>query len=168
MDYRVYFEALQRRYEKYFDVEKNINILDMDIDMFAKFSSLNAKTFLTKNDVIDSYSTNEYCFIKKFDKISKQDVLHFIEFLKRAADVFVKPGRNHMSTYVTGVFVCNCNISDEIKLFIKKFKYSRVYKFYLHGWSDLRLVLVNLQNEDIVTNRAAYNVKKVYSFTPLK
>lgn len=160
-----YLLNLQERFERYFDISRNINILDREINLFAKYKNINNKTFITKNDVVDSYENNEYCFVKRFENPSFMEISEFMDFLKSASREFVKPDRNHMSSYVTGIMVVDGSISNEIESLVRKFKYSKVFAFYLKGWCDIRLVLVKPENGSVITNKAASSVKKVYKVT---
>lgn len=166
MDQREYIESIEKRYEKYFDVKRNINVSGENFDILASFTAVNNRTLITKNDVVDSYENNEYCLVKSYDEAALENVKGLGEILKKFLDEYVKPHRNHMNSYITGVIVTSKEADIEIEKFIKEFKYDRVYKFYLHGWSEVRLVMVDLSRNIIITNRAGKKVKEVYEFTP--
>ena len=166
MEINSYIEELKEKYVKYFDVECNINILDEYIDMFAKCNITNNRTLITKNDVVDSYENNEYCFIKKYPQVTMEDISKFIEFLITANRKFVMPQRNHMSTYITGIMVVNTQIEQDVEKYVRNFKHNRIYKLYLNGWSEIRLILTDLSRSIVITNKSARAVKKVYQIAP--
>lgn len=161
-----YIEDIRDKYSKYFDIEDNIDILGEKIDMYARFAMKSNRTFLTKNDVVDSFETYEYCFLKTFDSINLRDVKLFSEFLKNASRKYVMPYRNHMCSYVTGIMVSDGSIPLEAKEYAQNFKFYKIYKLYLNGWSEVRLILVNLDNNLVITNRPGKKVKKVYLPAP--
>lgn len=162
MELEIYLNILEKRYAKFFTIEKNISLFNEQLDMYAKFHDTNGRTLLTQKDVIDFYETNEYCFIKSFKTISFEDILKFSEFLNTANSELVKPHKNHRNSYVTGVILSSYSLSKDVNTYIKNFKYSKSYKLYLHGWSDTRLIAVDLENNSVITNEAAKDVKKVY------
>ncbi|QCX34270.1 hypothetical protein FDN13_11470 [Caloramator sp. E03] len=166
MECNVYINNLQNKFSRYFDIERNINISGTEIDMFAKYFERCARTLITQKDVIDAYENNEICFIKCYEALSLEKVYEFENFLKNAVARYVKPHKEHMSTYITGVIVCKDEIDSECVKEIKKFKYSKAFKFFLHGWCEVRFVAVDLLNNSVITNKQGKSVKKVYQITP--
>jgi len=167
MKYEEYIEMLRLKFERHFHIETDIVIFENKIDMFAKFADVSGRTFITKNDIIDKYENYEYCYVKKYDAVTEEEVIAYGQFLKKIVDESIEPGKDHMSTYVTGVIISD-SINDNAKKAVEKYSYSRVYSFYLKGWCDVRLIYVGLDNNEIVTNKAGKKVKKVYAIAPIK
>lgn len=161
MEYEKYIAILKSKFERHFNIDTDIIVFGIKIDMFARFADVRARTFITKNDVIDKYENYEYCYIKKYDNITEEEVCAYGQFLKKVADERIEPGKDHMSTNVTGVMIGN-NISSNAKKHIEKYRYSKVYSFYLKGWCDVRLICIDLDNNEVVTNKAGKKVKMVY------
>ncbi|NEZ47534.1 hypothetical protein FDF74_10055 [Clostridium niameyense] len=162
MESQKYMERLINSYKTYFKVQRNISILANKLDVFATCNLVNVRTMLTENDIIDSFETNEYCFVKEVNEISEDFLDGFTKMLIKAESKYVSPHKDHKSSYITGIILSNTPVNFKIKKFIKKFKYCKAYKFYWYGWCDIRLILVDLTNEEIITNKAAKVVKKVY------
>jgi len=159
-----YLENLQRKYERHFNIEKDITLFEEAIDIHARFCNISGRTFITKNDVVDRYENYEYCYVKRFD--TEEKIAAYGGFLKRIAHECIEPGKDHMSTYVTGVIIGN-SIDDNAKKAVRKYSCSKAYLFYLRGWCDVRFICVDLNNNEIITNKAGKRVKKVYQLTPL-
>ncbi len=164
MNYETYIGILKSKFERNFHIETDIEIMENKIDMLAKFSDVSGRTFITKHDVIDRFENYEYCYIKKYDTVNEEEVTAYKQFLKRIVDECITPGKDHMSTYVTGVIIGN-SINDNVKKIVEKYSYSKAYSFYFRGWCDIRLVCVGLDNNEIITNKAGRKVKKVYQLT---
>lgn len=166
MDQKDYFEVIWKRYERYFDLKRNINLLGENFDIFASFKILNNRTLITKQDVVDSYENNEFCMVKSFEELDIKIVENYINMLKDSIEILVKPHRNHMNTYITGVMVSYSEVASDVIHIIRSFKFTKPYKLYLHGWSEIRLIVVDLSKQVVITNRAGKKVKKVYQITP--
>ena len=164
MEYEGYIEFLKSRLERHFNIETDVEVFENKIDMLAKFSEISGRTFITKNDIIDRYENHEYCYIKKYGSVTEEEVASYGQFLKKIVDECIKPGKDHMSTYVTGVIIGN-SINDNVLQMVKQYSYSRAYSFYLKGWCDVRLICIDLDNNEITTNKTGKKVKKVYQFT---
>lgn len=163
MLYDKYIELLRSKFERHFEIEQDVEIFDNEIDMLARFSDISGRTFITKNDIIDRCENHEYCFIKKYDIVTEKEVSDFGQFLKKIADEHITPGNDHMSTYVTGVIISS-NIESDAKKIIEKYNYSKVFSFYLKGWCDVRFLCVDLDNNEVITNKKGKKVKKVYQY----
>ncbi|CDF57682.1 hypothetical protein [Thermobrachium celere] len=165
MNKNEYIKMLAQKFEKYFDIEFDKNILNLKLDLFAKHYSLNGRTFLTKKDVIDEFENYEYVFLKHYNYIDVHAINEFIDFLKKVSEEVVNPTKNHMSTYINGVVLFD-SIDEGVKDVIKRFKNSKTFLFGLRGWFDTRLLAVDLNGQDIICNREGKRVKKVYQITP--
>lgn len=166
MEKNNYLNLLNERFKRHFQVKSNQLIIGENIDIYARYSETTGRTFITQKDIIDKFEVNEYCFIKTLEGANLDTLQSFTEFLKLLTVDFVKPHKEHRSTNITGVLVCEESISKDIELFVKKFKYSKYYKFYLQGYSDIRLIVVDLSNKIAVANKKGESVKKVYSPAP--
>lgn len=160
-----YINTIAKRFERHFDIEFDKNIFNLKLDLFAKHYSLNARTLLTKNDIIDKFENYEYVFVKHYECIDECVVDEFIDFLKKASEEFVNPTKIHMSTYLNGIILYD-EIKDGAVDKIKRFKNSKTFLFGIRGWFDTRLLAVSLNGQDIMCNREGKRVKKVYQITP--
>ena len=167
MKANIYMGNLFAKYDKNFNISQNINICDKKISLFAEYKGIGARTFITQKDIIDKYEFNEYCVVNEYNTINMEGVVEYSEYLKTLINTLVKPHREHKSSTITGVIVCNTAIDKSTENFIKKFKFNKPYKLYFHGWSDIRLLLVDLSNNLVISNKQGKKVKKVYIPTSL-
>lgn len=165
MDNNAYIDMLCERYTRYFDIKRDYALLGKNIDIFAEYNMKNQRFFLTKGAVIFSFENFEYCIVKAFDhRVDESEIEDFTEFLKEATNKLVKPNDEHMSTYVSGIIVSDKGFCAEAIKRAKKFKYSKNFMFTLKGWCDVRLLLVDLMENQIITNSKGREVKKNYIF----
>ena len=163
MNFNDYLYTVEKRLEKSFDLNRNYSIDNYVFDLFAKHNARTERYILTKSTVIDAIENNEYCFIKFLENLDKNYLKTYVEFLIGTIDILVNPTKEHMSSIVTGVIVMdrkpNINVIDTIK----KFKYNKGFAFGFKGWVDIRLILVAMKDQYIVTNKKGREVSKVYS-----
>ncbi|MDV3426227.1 MAG: hypothetical protein LIR50_03420, partial [Bacillota bacterium] len=110
-----YLLLLEEMYEKYFTVEKNVKLLDMPIDIYARFSDVGGRTFVTQKDIIDKFEVNEFCFVKSFDEITTGNLNDFTNFLKLTTEKMVNHSRDHKCTTITGVIISGKSPAKGIK-----------------------------------------------------
>lgn len=163
MEFPQYLETLEKKLISNFDLERNYVINDYEYDLFAEYHIRNEKYFLMKKATIYAIENNEYCFVKYFDKIDQYQIQEFIDSLIKSIDKVIKPNEEHMSSIITGVIVLPEKPNTEIIDTIKKFKYHKGFAFGLKGWVDIRMLLVTMNEDYIVTNKKGKEVSEVYS-----
>ncbi len=164
MDYRDYLDNIERKLRNSFDIERDYRINGYIWDLYAKYSLRNERYILSKKMVVYAFENNEHIFIKYFDRIDDLSLKEYTDFLISSIDEIVKPDENHMSSIITGVLVTKYKPSREITETIKKFKYHKGFAFGFKGWADIRLILVTMDDEYIVTSKKGKEVIEVYSF----
>jgi hypothetical protein len=161
-----YLDFIQKKFDTHFIIDLDTYIIDRKIDMLAKCNLILGRTLISKNDIIDRYESNEYIVVKTYNAACKNDIVDFLEFTSKLPSTLVKPHKEHRNSYINAVMVCGT--IDDLKNveYFKNFKFTKIYKFYLHGFCEIRAVLVNLKNSSVVTNKAGNQLNKVYTPTP--
>ena len=163
MDYQTYLDNIENKLKAYFDIYRNYSIKGYEYDLFAKYHMKTERYILVKKAVIYAMENNEYCLIKHIDHIDEHKLNAFTSSLIEAIDELIKLDENHMSSIITGVLVTDNRPSDDVIRQVKKFKYHKGFAFGLRGWVDIRLIMVTMADNYIVTNKKGKEVRKVYS-----
>lgn len=163
MNLSQYLDNIQKKLQYSFDIERNYVINNYKYDLFGKYLLRNERYVLVKKATIYAIENNEYCLIKYFDELDKNNLQEFIESLKKAVDVIVKPSNDHMSSIITGVIVTDNRTEFDLEKIIERFKFQKGFAFGFKGWADIRLVLVTLNEKFVITNKKGKEVSKVYS-----
>lgn len=163
MDYKDYLDQIERKLIRYFDIERDYNLNGYPLDLYARFHFRNERYVLSKKFVVYAFENNEYIFIKYFDKVDEVSLKQFVTFLINSINDVVIVDENHMSSIITGVILTEDEPSEEIIKAIEKFKYHKGFAFGFRGWVDIRLILVTMGIQNIVTNKKGKEVRAVYS-----
>lgn len=165
MNYKEYIDLLCERYQRFFNIKRQYELMGNILDIFAEYNVRNERFIFSKKAVIDAYENYEYCLVKSIESfVDASTIDNFTDYLIKVVDVLVKPSSTHMCTYLTGVIIAASGFSEEAALKVKKFKYSKDYLFTLKGWCDARLILVYPETLRIVTNKKGREVEKYYNF----
>jgi hypothetical protein len=162
MDYTTYLENVSEKLSCNFDFMDNNEFRGTLFDLTAKSHIRNEKYLATKQTVLYAYENNEYCFFKTMDEVNFKDVDRIFNTIKHVANDFVEPSEEHMSTTFTGIIITEKPIDEDMKRKIKKLRYQKSYKMGFHGWSSVRLVIVELGTGNVVASREAKKVGKFY------
>lgn len=159
-----YLKKIELEFQQYYDIKEPPDYLPFNVDIYAAFFQRNEKYFGSKKVNLWRLTTNEHIFLKSYNQLNLQEVELMVDTLKKSIEVLIEPSSEHMKTYITGVFIIekNNNLSLELIEYINKFKFSKVFKFYLHGWCDLRLILIDLSSSKVYTSREGREVKNFY------
>ena len=163
MKFEEYLDRIEQKLRESFDIERDYDLNNYGIDMFAEHHMRTEQYIITRKTVINSIETNEFCFIKYFEDIDERQVEKFTGALIDAMDELIDFEDGHMSTIMTGVMVMDSKPGAEVIKLIEKYKYQKGFAFGFKGWVDIRLILVTMEDKYIVSNKKGKEVIEVYS-----
>ncbi|GAJ07992.1 unnamed protein product, partial [marine sediment metagenome] len=159
----MYLKDLEERYKYYYEVERDKEISDAKVDIFAKSSTEHFRQVLTKSIKIDQHYNKEYAVVKAEKRfIDKNEVKEFSQFLISSINKLSHPSVDTMSTILNGILISVSGFSEEAVSFAKKFKFSKSFLFGIKGWCDIRLILVDLKEEKLYSNKKGKEVLSAY------
>jgi len=157
-----YLAKIRTRFENNFEITDNTAIGELPLAMTARYTVVSGRTLITPQDIIDKFELNEKCFFHCCEVLTPQLLLFLFEILREQAENF-RPGTvDHMSTTLTGVFICD-RVSAEAAAWIKKHAYRKHYAFGMHGWCDIRFIAVSVEDGQIFTCRRAKPLRKIFT-----
>lgn len=163
-----YLEKIFKEYEKTFDIYKNYQIEDITFQAYGYFNSHSEKYLLVKEVQLWETKAYEHIFFLKEDKININTLNKILSLipsyiepqLVRKGEKY--PEKNHMYSYLTLVIFSKNISSDEIVEKIKKFKFEKNYLFSIRGYTQARVLLVDMENKNIFTNKSGKKLEKLY------
>ena len=160
----MFLRRLREKYKTFYDVKEQPSCVSLPLDIYARFHQRHEKYFATKKINIWRLDHEEHCLVKYYEHLTKKDLEEMIALLKSSIPHLTKPHPDHLKTIITGVLVTKTPLSSNLQKSITAFKHSKAFKFYLHGWCDLRLIHLDLFTQQVTTNPAGQEVKKFYQF----
>jgi hypothetical protein len=154
-----YTALLTGRFKKYFDLSED-NIWDgKRYDLAAKYTARESQTVLFNENVMDYYDSKEICLISFYAAPSfiRAELAGLPALTLKCAE----PSRHHKSTVVTRVFVAALPEKEAVKL-VKRFRFSRPFRFYFWGYAECKTILVDLVSGKVYTNPAGRQEKKIF------
>ncbi|MBA7567393.1 hypothetical protein ES695_08740 [Candidatus Atribacteria bacterium 1244-E10-H5-B2] len=158
-----YLKDLEERYKYYYDVERDKEILNVRVDIFAKSSTEHFRQVLTKKIKIDQHYTKEYAVVKTLKGFGdKNEVENFSKFIKSLVNELFVPSVNTMCTIINGVLINTSGFSEEAIRLAERFKFSKSFMLGIKGWCDIRLILVDLKEQRLYSNQKGKEVLSAY------
>ncbi len=158
-----YIGLLKYEFTDFFDIFENYKIDNYNIPILARSIIRNERYALSKKFVLDAYENYEYCFINYNEaNVTTDQLSSFIELLKSSVKTIVKPNEEHMSTTINGIYITDTGFNQEVIEKVRKFKFRKNFTFGLKGWCDIALVLVDLNEYKVYTNKQGRSSKDFY------
>ncbi len=160
-----YLGELLKRYQLHYDVETNKFISGTKIDIYALSVIEHYRNVFNKKIKIDHYQEREMILVNGFEKyIEDKDISEYSQFLIKATQELVNPSFDIMCHVINGIMVSTNGFSREAISLSQKFKYSKTFVLGIKGWCDIRLLLIDIKNNNIFCNAKGREIVGIYSF----
>ena len=128
----------------------------------ALFNSHNEQYFLIKSARIAEINDSETIYFYTADSITAEKLQELDACAWERGLKDVKPDSKHHSTNVSLIVIAD-KFEDGIFETAKKLKHSKSYKFGFFGYSNYRLVALELSTGKMAHNRQGQDLKKLLS-----
>ncbi len=162
-------EQLLDSYQSSYDIAKPFDINGDVYDAYASFNVTSAKYVLIKKAELWRANCFEHTFFRCTDCLTPEQLAdfrnHITDFIEPELIRNQKkyPEKNHMYSYITGIFLCENGLPEHIKNEVRRFRYTKNYLLGIRGYSQARLLVFDLKNLAICGNAAAKDLVKGYN-----
>lgn len=163
-----YLEKILRHYQSTFDLKSPYVFGETVYSAYGYFYSHSEKYVLTRSAQMWETNSYEHVFFTEKEAITHKDLVNMDEMFQRNAEpVLVRknekyPQRNHMYTYLTYVILSNKPVKVDVAKSIQSYHFSKSYMLSIRGWCEARIVVVDLAENMVYTNKKAKPLKKIY------
>ncbi len=163
-----FLEKLLASYQEAFDITRSFDVNGDIYDAYAAFQVTSAKYVLVEKAELWRANCYEHTFFKCCQSLDtemldvfRREIVEYIE------PVIVRKGRDcmekeHMYTFITGIFLCDEEVPEELKMQIKGFRFFKNYRFGIRGYTEARFLVFDMKNKKVMGNRAARELVKGY------
>lgn len=160
MEMSDYLEKLLPFFERYYTIKKDSS--NPNYAAYADFNSHNEQYFLVKSAKIADIDSNEFVYFSLIQELNISNFSVIDNQTWQNGLSRVKPYYGHRNSDVTLIIISN-HIDNDCKKQIKKTKHYKSYKFSLLGWSNYKLVAVEISSKSVFTNKSGKDLKKLVS-----
>ena len=124
------------------------------------FYAYSSKYVLSKKAKLWEANSFEYVYLFSVPHLTKEiyDACEKLAYDKGMARI--KPGPNHMYTYITALFVCD-SCDEEARKALKRCRLYKSFRMSYWGWMDFHTALAVLPEESVSTNRSGHSAAQV-------
>ncbi len=152
-DFDSYFETLISRLKQSFDLQQNHEVDTRHYDIKAVMNIRNEKFVLSPDIKLYGFENNEIFYIKKTGALSAEIIREELSFLKSRIRDIAAPGKDHMSTHISPVFITEEPLTREVEKVIKRYFFQKGFLLGFKGWADLAPIAVSLKDNRVFSNR---------------
>lgn len=162
MNYEEYLSLIKLRFKKKlnFNISNDIEEKGMKIDLFANSIFLTNDIIKNKAVPFTKYEIYEKYYIKHYKNITYKEIQEYFEFLHLLSDDAV-PISVHLQRCIVGIMICDF-IDEKYKSYIEGLKYTKPYGMYFKGWSEIQLICVDLNINEIYFNNVAQKNNELF------
>jgi hypothetical protein len=175
MNFDEYESLLRKRLGTYFDFKTDVPLDDRVYPLVAEHTARLEQTVLGKDNVVDYYDTYEYCVLSRHERVDGEGVSRELDRAKSLVSALSRPCRTHKSTLITRILAVESPLEGEVtggaseypalRSMIKTFRHTKTHRFFFHGWTDVRVYLVDLATAEVVASPRGK--RDLASFVPI-
>lgn len=159
----VFLSRLVRAHQSFYDFWQPWEYEGRTFEAYGEYHNHAAQYVLVKRAQLWAVDTHDYLFIATYPTYSLSDLTADVAWVTQHGIKRVVPKKDHMSSSLTLIIITD-SASDEVMRAVAKTRFRKNYFLGIHGWTDLRLALVNLsasQGSQVVCNTAGKALRKV-------
>ena len=147
-------------HQSFYDIRRDYLFEGRSFNSFAEFHTYGEQYVLVKRAKLWEVNTHDFMFFELADRLDTPNIHDEVAFMTQKAIRKVNAGPNHMSSALSLVIIAN-TCTDEALKAVRSTRFRKNYRFGIHGWSDLRLAVVDLSRgkDGIATNAAGKKLK---------
>lgn len=152
-------EKLLNAYSHHYDIARDVRVEGGSFPA-AAFFSLRDEHYLVRRDKI-FYATeqHDYTYFYLTDHLDADALREQIELSRRAGLKEIRPGREHMCSYVTLVILADV-IDPEAKKLIRRIRFQKNFRLALHGWMEYHIAAMECSTLSFLSNPAGRAARK--------
>lgn len=151
-------ESVLKAYTRFYNIKRDD--VEPPFDAEAEFISHNEQYILVKSAKIAEIDSNEFVYFKSVDRLTEETLTELDKTAWERGLSKVNPGPGHRNSDVSLIIIADKIDEDAFKL-ARKLKHSKSYLFTFHGWSNYKLIAIDLSDNRTTFNRQGRTLKKI-------
>ena len=151
-------ERFLSTYRSSYDIFPGDKASGLPLEAVCQHHTRSEKYVLTKKAKLWAVEVNDYLYLFSVSKLEKEQVEACVLFSIGDALPNVKPHKEHMYSFITAVFLAD-ETEHDVLGFIKRRRFSKSYKWGIHGSAPLRTAALDIGQEKIVTNNMGRDLR---------
>lgn len=152
-------DRLLDAYSHHYDIFRDVTVQGGAFPAAAFYYLRDENYLISKQHVMSATEQHEYVYFFLVDHLDVTTLRAQIELSRQAGLANIKPGKEHMFSYVTLVILAG-TIDPEAKREIKRTRFRKNYLFTLHGWMEYHIAAMECDTNCFLSNTAGKQARK--------
>ena len=161
LDRETFLAVVEDSYSAYYTIHQNEGMTELPLAFRADYYSRDEKYWFTKSVKIWANETNELCYVFCAPHFDLETAERCLDYVIEDAQPRVKPHKEHQYTNFKAVFLAD-SFDEAARTAIMKRRFTKNYKYSLHGYSMLMTAAVDLSDCSTAANKAGYPLVKYF------
>lgn len=153
-------EKLLRSFDVYYNVKREE--IEAPFSAEAEFSLHDEQYFLVRSARLSEADSKEYVFFAEAARLDVKTLQALDETAWTRGLSRIKPHANHRNSDISLIILAD-QIEEEVFSVIRKLRHYKSYRLGFQGWSNYRLIAVELSSRRMAHNRQGQSLKKLVS-----
>ena len=153
-------EKILRSFDAYYNVKREG--AEAPFAAEAEFSLHDEQYFLVKSVRLGEADSKEYVYFATAENLDEKTLCSLDETAWSRGLSRVKPHANHKNSDITLIILAE-QIEEDAFSLVPKLRHYKSYRFGFQGWSNYRLIAVELSSRRMAYNRQGQSLKKLVS-----
>jgi hypothetical protein len=160
-------ERLLNAYSHHYDIQRDITVDGAGFSASAIYFLRDENYLISKRHVLNAVENHEYVYFYLAERLDADTLRRRIDMTMRDGLQKIKPGREHMSSFVTLVILADV-IDPEAKRLLKGTRFRKNFRLALHGWMEYRIAAMECSTQSFLSNPAGREARKTLemNFSP--
>ena len=160
-------ERLLNAYSHHYDIQRDITVYGAVFSASAIYFLRDENYLISKRHVLNAVENHEYVYFYLAERLDADTLRRRIDMTMRDGLQKIKPGREHMSSFVTLVILADV-IDPEAKRLLKATRFRKNFRLALHGWMEYRIAAMECSTQSFLSNPAGREARKTLemNFSP--
>jgi hypothetical protein len=137
-------------YSRWYDITR-CDQSDAPLLASAVFHEHGSSYIISKKAKMWEINRNEYLYLFSTPHLTQALAEECIAKARALGEPLVQPGKDHMSSYVVAVILCDTADEDAVET-VKRYRHRKSFQFSLQGWMEVHTALVELGKDSVVSN----------------
>lgn len=156
IDRSLFLEVLKDSYSAYYDIVEDVQT-DLPLAFRGDYRDRDEHYWFTKTAQVWVNEKNEYAYIFAAESFDSGMIDRCVAYALEDGLPRVKPHKEHQCTNIKTVFIAD-ELSEEAAKAVQKKRFTKSYKFGLHGFSNLLTGAVSLAERKTWANREGHEL----------
>ena len=154
-----YLSKLLDAYSHLYDIERDVTVQGVDFPAMAIYFLRDENYLISRKHVLSAVESHEYVYFHVTERLDAETVKKLTDLTREDGLGRIKPGKDHMSSFVTLVILAD-SIDEEAKTLIRKTRFHKNYRLALQGWMEYHIAAMEISTCSFLSNPAGKEARK--------